>query len=121
MIADNDRSNLELMEDRLSAYGFDVKKSTIGPETIELAKCLLPDLIILVNRIPGKEVLNICHGLRKMEQLKDTAIALVGFGVDDNIQIAGFEAGADDYIFRPSIQVLVHRLKALSRRFSRIN
>jgi len=109
------------MEDRLSEYGFYVKKTMIGPETIEMARCFLPDLIILVNRIPGTEVLNICYELRKLEQLRDTAIALVGFRADENFQIAGYEAGADDYIFRPSIQVLVHRLKALSRRFSRIN
>jgi two-component system alkaline phosphatase synthesis response regulator PhoP len=121
LIADNEKLNLELLADRLTGYGFDVKKSRIGLETIQIAKQLKPDLILLVSRIGGEQVLKICEEIRKIEQLKNAAIALVGFRADEHIQIAGFEAGADDYIYRPSIEVLVYRLRALSKRISRIN
>jgi two-component system alkaline phosphatase synthesis response regulator PhoP len=76
-----------------------------------------PDLILLDIMMPEMDGMEACTELRKNEELKDTLIAFLTARSEDYSQIAGFEAGADDYIAKPvKPKVLSSRVKALLRR-----
>jgi two-component system alkaline phosphatase synthesis response regulator PhoP len=82
-----------------------------------MARESLPGLIILDVMMPGMDGIETCEELRKIPEIKDSIIAMLSARGEDYSQLAGFEAGADDYIKKPiRPNVLVMRVKALLRR-----
>ena len=94
-----------------------MKTALSGKEGIAIAKKFLPDLILLDVMMPGMDGIETCDIIRQDVQLKDTIIAFLTARGEDYSQVAGFDAGADDYITKPvKPKVLTSRLKALLRR-----
>ncbi|MDP3434518.1 MAG: response regulator transcription factor, partial [Bacteroidota bacterium] len=90
-----------------------------GAEAIKIAERTLPDLIILDVMMPEMDGIAACEEIRRIPTLKHTMIAFLTARGEDYSQIAGFEAGADDYITKPiRPKVLVSRVKALLKRTS---
>ncbi|MBN3035018.1 MAG: response regulator transcription factor [Bacteroidales bacterium] len=119
LLVDDDPDILEFLGYNLRKNGFRVYTSTNGTEAIERAREVLPQLIILDVMMPGMDGIETCAEIRKMGELRNTLIAFLSARGEDYSQIAGFEAGADDYIRKPvKPNVLVHRVKALLRRFA---
>lgn len=59
-----------------------------------------------------------CEQIRKIPELSETVITFLTARGEDYSQVAGFDAGADDYITKPiKPKVLVSKVKALLRRF----
>ena len=86
-------------------------------QAIEKAESFLPDLILLDLMMPEMDGIEACFEIRKIPALKDCAIAFLTARNEDHSQIAGLEAGADDYITKPiKPRVLVSKVKALLRR-----
>ena len=78
---------------------------------------IIPHLVILDVMMPVMDGVEACEQMRSYEQLKHTIIAFLTARGEDYSQIAGFDAGADDYISKPiSPKVLVSRVKALLKR-----
>lgn len=122
LIVDDEEDILEFLEYNLKKEGFDVYTASSGRKAIEIAQKVNPDLIILDVMMPDLDGIETCKELRDLPNLKNTLIAFLTARNEDYSQIAGFDAGADDYINKPiKPRVLVSRIKALLRRNNPLN
>jgi len=119
LLVDDEVDILEFISYNLEKEGYKVFTAKNGAEAIKIAEKTLPDLIILDVMMPEMDGIAACEELRRIPALQDTMIAFLTARGEDYSQIAGFEAGADDYITKPvRPKVLVSRVKALLKRTS---
>ena len=117
LVVDDEEDILEFLSYNLRAEGYDVIVADNGILAIELAKQEQPSLIILDVQMPDMDGITTCEKIREIPYLKETVITFLTARSEDYSQIAGFEAGADDYITKPiRPKVLVSRVKALLKR-----
>lgn len=117
LIVDDETDILEFLTYNLKKEGFEVDSANNGYEAINKAKINKPDLILLDVMMPEMDGIETCEKLRKIPELSETIIAFLTARGEDYSQIAGFEAGGDDYIVKPiKPKVLISRVKALLRR-----
>lgn len=117
LAVDDEPDILELIRYNLEKEGFAVETSKNGSEGLEKAHSFLPDLILLDVMMPEMDGMEVCKTLRQEEKFGNTLIAFLTARSEDYSQIAGFDAGADDYITKPiRPRVLVSRVKGLLRR-----
>ncbi len=118
LLVDDEPDILEIVEYNLSAEGYQVYTAENGVEAIKKAKKHHPHLIILDVMMPEMDGIEACEKMRGIPDLSDTIITFLTARGEDYSQVAGFEAGADDYITKPiKPKVLVSKVKALLRRF----
>ncbi|MFV0266058.1 MAG: response regulator transcription factor [Draconibacterium sp.] len=117
LLVDDELDILEFLSYNLEKEGYIVYTAKNGVEALEIAKKEIPNLIILDVMMPEMDGIAACEELRKIPALGSTIIAFLTARGEDYSQIAGFEAGADDYITKPvRPKVLVSRVKALLKR-----
>ena len=117
MVVDDEPDILEFVTYNLEREGYQVTTAQNGFSAIDLAKENLPHLILLDIMMPEMDGVTTCYRLRGESALESTIIAFLTARNEDYSEIAGFEAGADDYILKPiSPRVLNSRIKALVRR-----
>lgn len=117
LIVDDEPDILEFISYNLKREGYEVYVSNNGKEAIQTAKKVKPELIMLDVMMPDMDGIETCRMIREDEGLKNTLIAFLTARNEDYSQIAGFEAGADDYINKPiKPRVLISRIQALLRR-----
>ena len=117
LLVDDEPDILDILSYNLEKEGFIVHAASNGREGVELARKMLPDLILLDVMMPEMDGMETCVQIREEPQLKNTIVAFLTARGEDYSQIAGFDAGADDYIMKPiKPRVLVSRIKALLRR-----
>lgn len=101
----------------MSQEGYQIVTATNGKEAIAKAKKELPHLIILDVMMPEMDGIEACENIRRIPELESTIITFLTARAEDYSQVAGFDAGADDYIAKPiKPKVLVSKVKALLRR-----
>jgi two-component system alkaline phosphatase synthesis response regulator PhoP len=117
LLVDDDPDIVEFMSYNLKKESYNVYVAENGVEALKKAKKHLPDLIILDVMMPEMDGMQVCEELRKN---KDTAGILICFltaRAEDYSQIAGFNAGADDYVTKPiKPKIFVKKIEALLRR-----
>ncbi len=119
LLVDDEKDILEFVSYNLKKEGYRVKTANNGKDAIEIAKREKPHLILLDVMMPGMDGIETCDVLRSLPELTGVMIAFLTARGEDYSQVAGFEAGADDYITKPiKPKVLTSRLKALLRRGS---
>ena len=119
LLVDDEPDIIEFLGYNLTKEGYDVTTTTSGKEAIEIANKIKPDLIILDVMMPEMDGIETCHEIRNIDGLKDTLVAFLSARGEDYSQVAGFDAGADDYITKPiKPRLLVSRVKAILRRKS---
>lgn len=117
LLVDDEIDILEFISYNLEKEGYRVYTAQNGKDAIKIADKKIPDLIILDVMMPEMDGIVTCEELRKIAKLKNTVIAFLTARGEDYSQIAGFEAGADDYITKPiRPKVLISRVKALMKR-----
>ncbi|VAW23834.1 Response regulator receiver:Transcriptional regulatory protein, C-terminal [hydrothermal vent metagenome] len=117
LLVDDEVDILEFISYNLEKEGYKVYTATNGVDAIKVAEKQQPNLIILDVMMPEMDGIAACEEMRKNPLLKNTVIAFLTARGEDYSQIAGFEAGADDYITKPiRPKVLVSRVKALLKR-----
>lgn len=119
LLVDDETDILEFLSYNLEKEGFAVFTAINGADAIRIAEKKQPHLILLDVMMPEMDGIAACEEIRKIPSLQNTLIAFLSARGEDYSQIAGFEAGADDYITKPiRPKVLVSRVKALMKRFS---
>lgn len=119
LLVDDEPDILEFISYNLEKEGFTVYTATNGREALKLAEKTQPHLILLDLMMPEMDGITTCEEIRKIASLQHTLVAFLTARGEDYSQIAGFEAGADDYITKPiRPKVLVSRVKALLKRLS---
>lgn len=117
LIVDDEQDILDFLSYNLSKEGYKVLTANNGLKAIDLAKDLKPSLIILDVMMPQMDGIEVCQTLREEHNLKDTVITFLTSRNEDYSQIAGFEAGADDYIAKPiRPRLLLSKVESLLRR-----
>lgn len=117
LLVDDELDILEFLSYNLEKEGYKVYTAKNGVEAIKIAEKQTPHLIILDVMMPEMDGIAACEELRKIPSLSSTVIAFLTARGEDYSQIAGFEAGADDYITKPvRPKVLISRVKALLKR-----
>ena len=117
LLVDDDKDIIEFLDYNLNKAGFSIKTAYNGNDAIEIAKKYKPDLILLDVMMSGKDGIETCEQFRTMPELNNPIIAMLTARGEDYSQIAGFEAGADDYITKPiKPKVLISRIRALLKR-----
>ena len=119
LVVDDEQDILEFLSYNLRKEGFQVYQANSGKMAINLAQEVIPHLIILDIMMPEIDGIETCSLIREIPQLHQTLIAFLSARSEDYSQIAGFTAGADDFIAKPiRPKVLISRVNALLRRFS---
>lgn len=117
LLVDDDEDILEFISYNLRSEGYKVITAQNGLEAIKKAKKHLPHLIILDVMMPEMDGMEACEKMRALPELSQTLITFLTARGEDYSQLAGFDAGADDYITKPiKPKVLVSKVKALLRR-----
>ncbi|MDZ4823779.1 MAG: response regulator transcription factor [Flavobacteriales bacterium] len=119
LLVDDEQDILDLVSFNLEKEGYEVQTANNGRTAVDIAQRMLPDLVLLDVMMPGMDGMDTCRELREKVSLKNMLIAFLTARNEDYSQIAGFDAGADDYIAKPiKPRVLISRIKALLRRNS---
>lgn len=118
LLVDDEPDILEIVRYNLTLEGYGVETARDGNEAVEMARKHRPHLILLDVMMPKSDGLEACRKIRAIPELKETVIAFLTARGEDFSQLAGFDAGADDYITKPiKPKVLIGRVKALLRRY----
>ena len=117
LLVDDEPDILEIVKYNLSSEGYEVLTAKNGVEGVAKAKKKKPHLIILDVMMPEMDGIEACEIIRNTSGLENTIITFLTARGEDYSQVAGFDAGADDYITKPiKPKVLVSKVKALLRR-----
>ena len=121
LLVDDEPDILEIVGYNLTVEGYQVITARNGMEGVKKAKKHKPQLIILDVMMPEMDGIEACEQIRKTSDLNNTIITFLTARGEDYSQLAGFDAGADDYITKPiKPKVLVSKVKALLRRLQNV-
>ena len=119
LLVDDDPDILEFLSFNLKKHNYKVHTACNGVEGLQKAKEINPDLIILDVMMPKLDGIETCKKLRELSEMQSVLIVFLTARGEDYSQIAGFEAGADDYITKPlKPNVFMSRIKSLLKRRS---
>ena len=122
LLVDDEPDVLEFLSYNLKKEGFIIYTATNGKDAIEKALDKLPQLIILDVMMPQMDGIETCKELKKIEKLSSSLIVFLTARSEDYSQLAGLDAGADDYISKPiKPSVFISKVKAILRRYSAIS
>ncbi len=116
LIIDDDRSGREVLEALLLSQGYTLVLAASGPEALQKLEEVQVDLILLDIMMPGMDGFEVCRRIRNMPLVADIPILILTAMNDFRSRLAGFEAGADDYIPKPYDSLeLFARVRTISR------
>ncbi len=120
LLVDDEPDILEFLRYNFEKAGYIIYTASNGIEGEKIALDVKPDLIVLDIMMPGMDGIELCNNLKGNLDFKDTLIIFLTARGEDYSQIAGFDAGADDYITKPIKPiVLLARVKALLKRHNK--
>jgi two-component system, OmpR family, alkaline phosphatase synthesis response regulator PhoP len=118
LLVDDEPDILEFLGYNLRKEGYEVHTCNNGKDGLAKALEIIPHLIILDVMMPGMDGIETCKEIRQVADLKNSIVIFLTARGEDYSQIAGFDAGADDYVTKPvKPRVLVSRVQALLRRY----
>ena len=122
LLVDDEEDILEFLHYNLEKEGFSTTIASSGKQALKEVEKTKFDLIILDVMMPIMDGIETCQKIREIKSAEETIIMFLTARGEDYSQIAGFEAGADDYITKPiRPKVFVSKIKALLRRNAKKN
>jgi two-component system alkaline phosphatase synthesis response regulator PhoP len=119
LLVDDEQDILEIVGYNLAQEGYRIVTASNGKDAVVMAKKERPHLIIMDVMMPEMDGMEACENIRKIPELSNVIITFLTARNEDYSQVAGFDAGADDYISKPiKPKLLVSRVKALLRRLN---
>jgi len=119
LIVDDEKDILEFLSYNIKKEGYRVFTASNGEEAVQMAQQISPSLILMDVMMPQMDGIEACQIIRKDLQLVQPIIAFLTARAEDYAQIAGFEAGADDYINKPiRPRLLISKIESLLRRIN---
>ncbi len=118
LLVDDEPDILEFLSYNLKKEGYTVFTADNGKEAIRISEKSKPHLVVLDVMMPEMDGIETCREIRQIPAMANSIIIFLTARGEDYSQIAGFDAGADDYVTKPiKPRVLVSRVKALLRRY----
>ena len=122
ILIDDEQDILEILSYNLEKEGYYVFTATNGNEGIQVAKEIIPDLILLDVMMPEKDGIETCQDLRKIKELQKTLIVFLSARSEEFSQLAGYQAGANDYIVKLiKPKILISKVNALLQLTSQVS
>ena len=120
LLVDDEPDILEIVGYNLKNEGYSIKKAKNGVEAVKMARNIHPNLILMDVMMPEMDGIEACEIIRETKGMEDVIIAFFTARGEDYSQVAGFDAGADDYITKPvKPKVLISKVKSLLRRLNK--
>ena len=117
LLVDDEPDILEFVGFNLSKEGYEIFTARDGEEALRVAVESHPHLILLDMMMPRMDGLQTCKALREMPETADVRIVFLSALGEEENQLSGFDAGADDYIPKPiRMNLLKSRVNAIMRR-----
>ena len=119
LVVDDEASITDLLSMALRYEKFDVLAAHSGREALDAVPAFAPDLVVLDVMMPGIDGFEVARRLRN----DATPLPILFLTAKDAVssRLAGFSAGADDYVIKPvAVEELLARLRALLRRSGRL-
>jgi two-component system alkaline phosphatase synthesis response regulator PhoP len=117
LIVDDEPDIIEFIKYLLEREEYLVETASNGSEAIQKAKSFKPELILMDVMMPVMDGIEACRQIKLAPDSKSVFIIFLTARSEEYSEIAGFEAGADDYINKPvKPRVLLSRIKAILKR-----
>ncbi|MBO5812963.1 MAG: response regulator transcription factor [Alistipes sp.] len=117
LLVDDEPDILEFIGYNLSKEGYQIFTAADGVEALQIAAECRPHLILLDMMMPRMDGVQTCRALRQLPEVSDARIVFLSALGEDENQLTGFDAGADDYIAKPiKMSLLKSRVNAMMRR-----
>lgn len=117
LVVDDEVAIAEAVRARLESEGYRVFVAGDGPDAIDLARAERPDLVVLDLMLPGMDGLEVCAAIQRQAWVP---VLMLTAKAEEEDKLAGFAAGADDYLTKPfSLRELAVRVGAILRRADR--
>ena len=117
LLIDDEDDILEFIRYNLTKAGYEVYTARNGAEGLQQAAAHRPHLILLDVMMPTMDGIETCRALRCDPALKETMVVFLSALGEEEQQLAGFGAGADDYISKPiKPKLLISRIQAILKR-----
>jgi two-component system KDP operon response regulator KdpE len=114
LVVDDDPRLTRLVREVLTAAGYGVLTSTSGEQAIETLAVEQPDLVVLDIMLKDVDGYDVC---RRVREFSDIPVIMLTAKVTETDMLAGFDAGADDYVTKPfSSKELLARVSAVLKR-----
>ena len=121
LLIDDEQDIIEILSYNLEKEGYNVFTANNGNEGIKVAKEIIPDLILLDVMMPEKDGIETCQEMRQIKELQKTLIVFLSARSEEFSQLAGFDAGANDYIVKIiKPKVLISKVNALLQLTSQV-
>src|SRR3990170_1132188 len=118
LVVDDEAAIAEAVRARLSSEGFRVLVAADGPQALEVADAVHPDLVVLDLMLPGMDGLEVC---KRLQRDRWVPVLMLTAKTEEADKVAGFAVGADDYLTKPfSLRELAVRVRAILRRVERV-
>ena len=101
LVVDDENDILEFIQYNLKKEGYDVHLAHNGQEAIDIGHKIKPDLILLDVMMPVMDGIEACKQMKADPDFANTFIVFLTARSEEYSEIAGFQAGADDYISKP--------------------
>ena len=122
LIVDDDEDIREFLSYNLKKEGYNTITAADGKTALKESISKQPDVVLLDIMMPEMDGIEVCSEIRKYPELNNIVIILLTARCEDYSQIAGFEAGADDYICKPiKPRLLISRINAIINRLKSRN
>ena len=122
LLVDDEPDILEIVSYNLANEGYQIFTASNGIEAVKKSKEIQPHLILIDVMMPEMDGIEACAKIRENDNLKEVIIAFFTARGEDYSQLAGLDAGADDYITKPvKPKVLVSKVNSLLRRLRKGN
>lgn len=117
LIVDDESDIVEFIKYNLEKEGFETFSALNGEDAVRLAREYKPNLILMDVMMPIMDGVEACRQIKQNEETKNIFIAFLTARSEEYSEVAGFDAGADDYIPKPiKPRVLISRIKAMLKR-----
>lgn len=117
LLIEDEAAIRDMLKFTLSAAEFDVSEAANAEQGWSMILENPPELILLDWMLPGVTGVSLAQRIRQNDKTRSIPIIMLTARGEEDDQVQGFEAGADDYVVKPfSPRALMARIKALLRR-----
>lgn len=118
LLVDDEPDIIQMLTYNIEREGYKVFSAKDGEESVALTKLVTPSLILMDVMMPKMDGIEACQMIRELPNIQQPLIAFLTSRSEDYSQIAGFNAGGDDYINKPiRPRLLISKIESLLRRF----
>jgi two-component system cell cycle response regulator len=116
LVVDDIRTNIKVLEAKLTSEYYEVIAASSGPEALEAAVGHKPDLILLDVMMPGMDGFEVCRRLKANPDTAHIPVIMVTALGDPEDRVQGLSAGADDFLTKPVDDIAMFaRVRSLLR------